>query len=244
MKIKKTAVKSHFAIIYVQSPINLLQFELKLSPRLFIVVFLLFMFKIIKNTFLSVVQFLQNNFCLKRRATIMEDNKDLDFDQVQNDQSDKPCQCKESLPKEDGYKEKFLSLMADFQNFKKRSSAQETLWSTFAKEQMMLEFLPINDEFDRVLANKPANPTPEAAIWLTAVEALSKLFQSILNKHGVTEVPCDGIFNPELHEVISEVSSNEDIPKGQIVAIFKKGYFYNQKMIRNAQVVVAKGLES
>ncbi len=128
-------------------------------------------------------------------------------------------------------KDKYMRLLADFENYKKRSVREKMDYLSTASRDALAALLPVMDDFDR--ANK--NETFSEGVTL-----LYQKFQNILRQRGLEEMQSMGeSFNPELHEAIQEFPV-DDAKKGKIIEVAEKGYFLNDKLIRHAKVVVGK----
>ena len=132
-------------------------------------------------------------------------------------------------------KDKYLRMLAEYDNFRRRTSKEkETIYGD-ATADTIKGLLPVVDTLERAAAGL----TPEDAesplgkgITMTlksATDALSKL--------GVEEVPTD-VFNPDIHNAVMHIE-DENLPEGAIVAVFQKGYRKGDHIIRYAMVQVA-----
>lgn len=137
----------------------------------------------------------------------------------------------------DKYRNEFLYLRADFDNFKKNSLKERSEYLKYGNERLIVEILGVLDNFERALETKINSEninTLVKGVEMTAVD-----LRNILQKYGVSEVPSKGQpFDPNIHEALSSEESNE--PAGSIVRVFKKPYRLHDKIIRPGQVVVAK----
>ncbi|MBQ3571300.1 MAG: nucleotide exchange factor GrpE [Clostridia bacterium] len=137
--------------------------------------------------------------------------------------------------KAEEYKQSWYRTAADFENFKKRNN--ETRINAYAdgKNDAIKSILIVGDNLDRALLTIKDEQTK------AGVELVNKQFGEILSSMGVEEVnPVGELFDPNLHEAIHQVESENPEDSGKIQSVFKKGYSLNGKMIRYAQVVVIK----
>ncbi len=140
----------------------------------------------------------------------------------------------EQLAKSD---EKNLRLLADFENFKKRSNKNITDSYNNSVEKIICSFLPIIDDLERILNDK--NSTDKKVV-LDGVSMIEAKFKKILNSYEIESFISKGeTFNPELHEAI--MSQKSKIKENIIVEEFEKGYKLNEKIIRHSKVIVSKG---
>lgn len=125
-------------------------------------------------------------------------------------------------------------LMAEFDNFKKRSSKErEGLYNSILSD-IVSSFLPVLDNLE-----KAASSTTEDESYKQGVELVLKQFIDVLSSVGVKEIETVGTtFDPELHEAVSSVV-DETLGEKEIKEVFRKGYQIGSKVIRHAMVVVA-----
>lgn len=130
--------------------------------------------------------------------------------------------------------DRYKRLLAEFENFKKRSSKErETLFNMITGE-VVLKMLPIMDNLE-----KAATAKTEDKDYQDGVNMVVKQFAGELEKFGLKEIETVGKrFDPELHEAVSHI---DDSTKGEqeIVEEYRKGYQIGNKVVRHALVVVA-----
>lgn len=130
--------------------------------------------------------------------------------------------------------DRYKRLLAEFENFKKRSSKErETLFNMVTGE-VILKMLPIMDNLE-----KAATAKTEDKDYQDGVNMVVKQFAGELEKFGLKEIETVGKrFDPELHEAVSHI---DDSAKGEqeIVEEYRKGYQIGNKVVRHALVVVA-----
>lgn len=126
-------------------------------------------------------------------------------------------------------KDKYLRLMAEFENFKKRNVKERMDMIRSASQDTLTALLPILDDFDRAQKNEGLSD---------GVTMVYTKFYGILAQKGLKPMESTGgIFDAELHEAITELPMGEDM-KGKVIDTVEKGYFLNDKIIRFAKVVV------
>jgi len=124
---------------------------------------------------------------------------------------------------------------ADLQNFKRRSEEEQKNLVNFANTNLVLEILPIVDNFERAIEHKQTGTSKE---WLDGILQIYNQFQGILEKQGVEKIKSLGKkLDPNLHEAMLH-SEGED---GIIVQELEKGYTMKGKVIRPAKVSVGNG---
>ena len=139
--------------------------------------------------------------------------------------------------------EKVLRIHADFDNSKKRLEKDKSNAVAFANESFASDMLSILDSFESAFASIDQIDTEDA------VEALGKIKEgleltynqtlNVLKKHGVEEVAHEGEFDPEVHQAIMQVESDEH-DAGQVVQVMQKGYKMKERTLRPAMVSTAK----
>ena len=125
-------------------------------------------------------------------------------------------------------------LIAEFENFKKRSSKErENLYNSIIGD-IITSFLPIIDNLEKAVQTKT-----EDQEFKQGIELVLKQFKDVLESNGVKEIESVGqIFNPELHEAITSVQ-DDNLGVQEIKEEYRKGYMIGDKVIRHSLVVVA-----
>ncbi len=139
---------------------------------------------------------------------------------------------------EESFKEQYIRLNADFQNYKRRSEKERAEWMTSAQTSVLKKILPVFDELDQVIVLAKGQQT-DAAAWIQGLELSQKNWQKMLTELGVEEITTIGMFDPELHEGLMQEESTEK-QSGEIVRTFNKGYRFKGTVIKHAKVSVAK----
>ncbi len=138
----------------------------------------------------------------------------------------------------DQAKRDFLYLRADFDNYKKSVIKERSELIKYGCERVFVEALGVLDNFDRALELElsPDNLASfKEGLLLTASE-----FKKVLENFGVREIDSQGVaFDPNIHEALSS-EETDSLPPGHVFRVFKKAYKLHDRVIRPAQVVVAK----
>jgi molecular chaperone GrpE len=130
-------------------------------------------------------------------------------------------------------KDKYIRLVAEFENFKKRTFKEKLEMMKNAAQDTMSALLPVLDDFDRA-ANSPEGLSE-------GVVLIQNKLKGILENKGLKAMESNGeAFDPELHEAVTEIPAPTDDLKGKIVDTVEKGYSLNDKIIRHAKVVIGK----
>ena len=135
--------------------------------------------------------------------------------------------------------EKYVSLSADFQNYKKRVDGERIEWSQEAQRKVFLGLLEIIDNFERALDVERKRETTEGVAWLAGFEMIYQSLEKLIHSFGVKEITDFTVFNPKYHEALMQVES-ADHKSGEVVQVLQKGYVVNDKVIRPATVSVAQ----
>ena len=129
---------------------------------------------------------------------------------------------------------KYMRLMADFQNFKRRTEKEKSDIYAFANEKIVLELLNVIDNFERALEH-----AAEGDSFAEGMNMIFKQLQGVLEKAGVSEINAQGEdFDPNFHNAVMTEDS-EEYESGKVTAVLQKGYILNNKVIRPSMVKVA-----
>jgi len=134
-------------------------------------------------------------------------------------------------------REEYLRLYAEFDNYRKRSEKKMIEMRQSAAENVMVEMLPIADDFDRAMQAASTSEDPQA--FLEGVTLIYQKFQRVLNARGLTEMNVmNEPFDPDRHNAITNIPAPAPELKGIILDVTEKGYMLNDKIIRHPKVVV------
>lgn len=138
-------------------------------------------------------------------------------------------------------KDKYIRLVAEFDNFKKRSIREKMDWMKSAAQETISSLLPVLDDFDRARKFAEGGSDNEGKGLDEGVELVYQKLYNTLRQKGLEPMESTGeVFDPELHEAITEIPSPTDEMKGKVIDTVEKGYRLNDKIIRHAKVVVGK----
>ena len=137
-------------------------------------------------------------------------------------------------------KEKFLRLFAEFENYKKRTAKERIELFKTAGKEIMLEMLPVLDDFERALLH--IEEDKEAEELRKGVLLIYQKLLSTLEKKGlsVVKVAQGDTFDAEVHTAITQIPAPSDDLKGKIVDVVEKGYKLGDTIIRFPKVVVGQ----
>jgi len=132
-----------------------------------------------------------------------------------------------------------LRLMAEFDNYRKRTLKEKADLIKNGGESTILRILPVVDDFERAM-NATKNTTDINAVK-EGIELIYNKFGEFLKQNNVTAIETENSeFNTEFHEAITTIPSPTPDMKGKIIDCIQKGYLLNEKVIRFAKVVVGE----
>lgn len=126
--------------------------------------------------------------------------------------------------------------MADLQNFKKRSEEEKKSLQQFAAMSLILEFIPIVDNFKRAAQHIPDDISENA--WVQGIINIEKQLTDLLLKQGLTEIKAENeIFDAQKHEALMQGPGEKD----KVIEVFETGYMLGDKVLKPAKVKVGQG---
>ena len=137
------------------------------------------------------------------------------------------------------HKDKYLRALAELDNYRKRARKEKEEIIERANERLMLELIPVLDNFERGI--EAAKNLEDFEIFYKGITLIYKGFKEVVEREGLQSFSAIGDkFDPSKHEAVSLVESDEHSPDTVLDEIYK-GYMLNGKLIRPAKVVVSKG---
>ena len=135
-------------------------------------------------------------------------------------------------------KDKYVRLMAEFDNFKKRTAAEYLKMVEQANKNLMDDLIEVSEVFQKAL---DPNIAQDGAAFKEGIGLLYVKYSEILVKHGLESFgEVDDEFDPALHDAMMKQPS-DTIEAGKISTIFQRGYKLRSNIIRHAKVVVSDG---
>lgn len=135
------------------------------------------------------------------------------------------------------WKDKYIRLVAEFENYKKRTLKEKSELILNGSEKTVAAILPILDDFERATADKTEDPQAIKEGY----ELIYKKFLKALETLGVHKIETDNAdFNVDYHEAIAMVPGMGDDKKGKVIDCVQTGYTLNDKVIRHAKVAVGQ----
>ncbi|MDE5796897.1 MAG: nucleotide exchange factor GrpE [Muribaculaceae bacterium] len=136
-------------------------------------------------------------------------------------------------------KKEYMFLMAEFDNFRKRTLREKSDLIKNAGENVLKGLLPIVDDFERGL--QAAENSGDSQGVKEGMELIYNKLKKYMEQNGVKEMdPADDTFDTERHEAISVIPVPDESKKGKIIHTVTKGYMLNDKVLRHAKVVVGQ----
>ena len=135
--------------------------------------------------------------------------------------------------------DKYLRLSAEFDNYRKRTLRERMELTKTAAESVMLNILPVTDDFERAMQSIEQGMDFEAV--KEGILLIYNKFKDFNKQNGITEIEAAGKdFDTDLHEALTKIPAPSEDMKGKIVDVIQKGYYLNDKVIRFAKVVVGE----
>ena len=135
--------------------------------------------------------------------------------------------------------DKYIRLSAEFDNYRKRTLREKMDLSKYAGESLLLNLIPIIDDFDRAL--KHMDSATDSASLKSGIDLIYVKFSEFLKQNGVKEIEAlNTNFNVDIHEAVAKIQVQEDDKKGKVVDVLQKGYYLQDKVLRFAKVVVGE----
>ena len=144
-----------------------------------------------------------------------------------------PAEDAKGSEEEEAWSEKYTRLMADFQNFRKRTDKEKADVYSYANEKIMTDLLTVLDNFERALGSECRDDA-----YAEGMKMIFKQFTDILTASGLEEIDAVGQdFDPNFHHAVL-TDNNADFDSGKVTEVLQKGYKLNGKVIRPSMVKV------
>ncbi len=178
----------------------------------------------------------------------MEDNKELEEEVLEpKEETQEASEKEEEIPKEEEQseeeklkaelleqKDKYLRVMAEYDNFRKRTAKERLELISTAKADAITQILPVIDNFERALSAQTQDETYKAG-----VEMIFKQLGDVLKNLGIEEInPLGETFDPNVANAVNQIE-DENLGENEVAQVFQKGYRIGDKVLRYAMVVVA-----
>ena len=135
--------------------------------------------------------------------------------------------------------DKYIRLSAEFDNYRKRTLREKMDLSKYAGESLLMNLIPIIDDFERAL--KHMDSATDSTALKSGIDLIYVKFSEFLKQNGVKEIEAlNTNFNVDIHEAVAKTQVQEDDKKGKVVDVLQKGYYLQDKVLRFAKVVVGE----
>jgi len=181
-----------------------------------------------------------------------KDNEEISIDaEVETPETEKPTETNETEVDEltqmkelvAQWEDKYLRTHADFENSKRLLAKDKLTAVSYANESFANDILSVVDSFDSALAMIASTDSEDGSDVLDKIKEGLELTHTqllkVLEKNGIKVVECEGEFDPDVHQVIMQMDS-DDKKTGEIVQVLQKGYTIKERLLRPAMVSTAK----
>ncbi|MCD6010838.1 MAG: nucleotide exchange factor GrpE [Flavipsychrobacter sp.] len=139
----------------------------------------------------------------------------------------------------DEMKDKHIRLVAEFDNFRRRNAKERVELIQTAGKDIVQSLLVVMDDVDR--AEKQINNTDDLTSIKEGINLVFSKLRNIMQQKGLKAMEAkDEVFNPDMHEAITEIPAPNPDMVGKVIDVVEQGYYLNDKLIRHAKVVVGK----
>ena len=172
------------------------------------------------------------------KETVESSEKEVSSEEIENKQeNDELKKLKDTIIELDG---KLKYQQAELINYRKRKDEEVAGLLKLANKDLILELLPIADNFERAIKLDSQNENSEVGKFLAGFKILYTTLMNTFKKFGVEEIETVGkTFDPLLHEALM-VQNNSEMKDEEIIECLLKGYTLNGKVIRPSKVIVNK----
>lgn len=167
---------------------------------------------------------------VKKEAPDSEEAKE---EETGEGQPEDASQTEEKSDEDEALNSKYLRLMADFQNYKRRVEKEKSDIYAYANEKLVSQLLDVIDNFERALLHEAADDS-----YVEGMKMIFKQLTGVLEKAGLEEINAMGEdFDPNFHNAVM-TEDNDDYESGKVTEVMQKGYVLNSKVIRPSMVKV------
>ncbi len=141
--------------------------------------------------------------------------------------------------KSESYLDLAQRAQADFANYKRRTAVDLEQKTRDANATLLTQLLPVIDDLQLALSNVPADLAEHA--WPKGVLLIGQKLERILTLQGLEQIAGEGdLFDPRVHEAVA-YEEHPVYDEGQVASVYRVGYRLHERVLRPAQVVVARG---
>jgi molecular chaperone GrpE len=144
--------------------------------------------------------------------------------------------------KNEELKDKYLRIVAEYDNYRRRTAKEKLEITDNVRASLMLDFLPVVDDMDRAVQFLNETVKEESMVdYVDGVRLIDHKLHEFLKSKGVNEIDALGKeFDIDLHEAVTRFPVEDENMKGKVIEVIQKGYTLNDKVIRFSKVVVGE----
>lgn len=176
----------------------------------------------------------------KEHKEKVKDNVEQEQDKKGTTEKQESSKDKKSAQEEiEELNDKYLRLAAEYDNYRRRTLKEKMELAKSAGEDILINILPVMDDFERGLAS--IDKAKEVDAIKEGVLLIYNKFKEFLKQRGVKEIEAkEKEFDTDLHEAVTKIPAPSEELKGKVVDVIEKGYLLNEKVIRYAKVVIGE----
>lgn len=142
------------------------------------------------------------------------------------------------------FKDSLLRKAAEFENYKRRTEIEFSNYFKYASEKLMRELLPVYDDLNRAIDSIKKGETKDFEILKKGIISVNDKFTKILHKEGLKEIDClNKEFDVDTCDALLQVPK-EDVEPHTVIEVVEKGYFFKDKVLKHAKVIVSSEPEN
>jgi molecular chaperone GrpE len=181
----------------------------------------------------------QESVNVDEMKTDQQVNSEDNSENRSSEQSEKTENQTEIVAKYDVLNDKYIRLVAEYDNYRKRTLKERMELIKSAGEDILINFLPAMDNIDRAVKSTEMAKDIEAV--KQGIKLIHKNLSDFLKDRGIIEIIALGEpFDTDMHEAITKIPAPEENMKGKVVDVIEKGYLLKDKVVRYAKVVVGE----
>jgi len=165
-----------------------------------------------------------------------EEVDDVNIDSKQQEVDDEKAEVE---PEVDDFKDKYIRLSAEFDNYRRRTLNEKINLTKTASESVITKLLPVIDDFDRAMT--AMKETKDCDALHSGIELIYGKLNEFLTQQGVKVIDAfEKEFDTDLHEALTKIPAPKKKLKNKVVDVIEKGYTLNDKVIRFSKVVIGE----
>ncbi|MCL2208243.1 MAG: nucleotide exchange factor GrpE [Fibromonadales bacterium] len=135
--------------------------------------------------------------------------------------------------------DKYLRLFAEFENYRTRTAKEQLELISTANGKLLTKLSEVKDNFDRAFAEE--NKSGDLEAFEKGMKLIQEQLNKILSEFGLEIIdPSGEVFDPNFHEALMKQPS-ENVPEGNVIQVYQKGYRIKNKLLKTAKVIVSSG---